>query len=213
MGLEANRKKSLLYCVSGSIAAATNSVLLLQLLVERRLFEDIFVALSDAALKFVREEPFAVLAKRKCITDIFADAREGVAAHVTAANQCDLALVAPASADLIAKLANGICDDTITNMLSVFKGTCVLAPAAHPTTSRKPHFTRNLNQLVEDGYLLCGPVSGYSMSEGRRAADVPAMPPPETIAAFIEHIVITGQPPVIEFGYQAFAVRVSDSEQ
>lgn len=213
MDAEAPRKKSLLFCVSGSIAAATNSVLLLQLLLERQLFEEIVVALSDCALKFVREEPFAVLAKRKCITNIFDDAREGVAVHVVVAQRCDLALIAPASSNLIAKLAHGICDDTITNMLSVFKGQCILAPAAHPTTSRKPSFERNLSQLVADGYLLCGPVSGYSISEGRRGPDVPAMPGPETIAAFVEHMVINGEPPPIEFGYHAFARRLSDSKK
>ena len=109
MASEASRKKSLLFCVSGSIAAATNSVLLLQALQERRLFEDITVALSACALRFVREEPFAVLAKRKCITNIFNAAVEGVAVHVAVAERCEIALVAPASANLIAKLANGIC--------------------------------------------------------------------------------------------------------
>ena len=212
MTAHSGSRKSLLFCVSGSIAAATNSALLLQILVERGLFADIYVALSCCALKFIREEPFAVLAKRKCITDIYEDAANGRAVHVEIAKKCELALIAPASANLIAKLAHGITDDTITNMISVFDGKRIVVPAAHPVTGRKPSFRRNMAQLLDDGYVFCGPVEGYSISEHRRGRDVAAMPGPETIAAFVEHIVITGHPPIIDMENPAHGTRISEPE-
>lgn len=198
--LPAKAKNSLLLCVSGSIAA-TGAVALLRILIERGLFADIHVALSESALRFVREEPFAVLSGRKCVTDIFDAAVEGHAVHVEVAEACQFALIAPATGNLVAKLALGIADDTITNLLSVFEGHRILAPAVHPATSRKPSFERNLRQLREDGYMLCGPVDGFSMSEKRRGPDVAAMPSPEIVAAFIEHVVLVGRPPDVEFYY------------
>jgi phosphopantothenoylcysteine decarboxylase/phosphopantothenate--cysteine ligase len=176
-------------------------VALLRLLVERHRFAAIHVALTPSARRFVREEPFAVLARRPCLVDLFDEARAGRPAHVEVAHACDLALVAPASGDVVAKLAHGIADDAVTTVLSVFEGPCVLVPAVHPATSRKPAFARNLAQVEEDGYLLCGPVQGYSISEDRRGANVAAMPDAEAIAAFVEHVVLTGRAPDVHFAY------------
>jgi phosphopantothenoylcysteine decarboxylase / phosphopantothenate---cysteine ligase len=195
-------ERSLLLCVSGSIAA-TDAVALLQLLVERRAFAEIRVALSESAQRFVRQEPFAVLSRQPCITNIFDEAQAGRAVHVEVARQCDIAVVAPASGDLIAKLAHGIADDTITNMLSVFDGEQILVPAVHPATRRRPSFERNLARVRDDGFLICGPVEGYSRSEDRRGPDVAAMPGPETIAAFVEYVAMTGSAPDVMFPHPA----------
>lgn len=186
--------RCLLFCITGSIAA-TNSPLLLQLLLERRIFARIHVAISQNALRFIREEPFAVMSQQRCITDIYDDAAQGRTLHVHVSKACKYALVAPASGDFIGKLAHGIVDDTVTNLLSVFEGQLVVAPAIHPTTSRKPSFRRNLEQIQADGSLLCGPVKGYSMSEGKRGSDLAAMPSPEFIAAYLEYLVVEGRPP------------------
>ncbi len=205
-------KKSLLLCVTGSIAA-TGTVSLLQLLVERGQFSRIHVALSRNALRFVREEPFAILSGQRCITDIFDNAREGRAVHVETALTCQIAVVVPATGDVIAKLAHGIADDTVTNMLSVFEGHRILVPAVHPATSRKPSFERNLVQVKEDGFMICGPVEGYSMSENRRGPDVAAMPEACTIAVFIEYVATTGMAPDIEFRYPTHRVNRQSGEK
>jgi hypothetical protein len=86
-------------------------------------------------------------------------------------------------------------------MLSVFEGHRILVPAVHPATSRKPSFERNLAQVREDGFMICGPVPGYSMSENRRGPDVAAMPEPDTVATFIEYVAMTGMAPDVEFRY------------
>lgn len=188
--------QSLLFCVTGSVAA-TNAVWILQILIERGIFDEVHVALSNSARRFVREEPLAILAGRPCITDLFDEAARGRPAHVEVANRCQIAVIVPATANVMAKLAHGIADDTVTNMLSVFEGKRILVPAAHPVTSRQLSYRKNLELLREAGFMFCGPVEGYSMSEGRRGSDVLAMPGPETVAAFIEHVRMTGEAPVI----------------
>jgi len=199
--MEADRTgQSLLLCITGSVAA-TAAVQLLQILVERGNFSKIHVALSRNALHFVRVEPLAILSRQRCITDIFDDARDGRAVHVEVARACQIAVVVPASGNFIAKLAHGIADDTVTNLLSVFEGQRILVPAVHPVTSRQPSFERNLKQVAEDGCVICGPVEGYSMSENRRGPDVAAMPEPAYVAAFIEYVAMTGAAPDVRFKY------------
>ncbi|MEV4538997.1 flavoprotein [Asanoa sp. NPDC049518] len=204
---------SLLLCVTGSVAAA-GAISVLQVLVERGRFAKIYVALSDNALRFVREEPFAILSRQRCITNIFDDARDGRAVHVELAYTCQVAVVMPATGNVIAKLAHGFADDTVTSMLSVFEGHRILVPAVHPATSRQPSFQRNLKQATSDGFMLCGPVAGYSMSENRRGRDVAAMPDPAFVAAFVEYVLMTGEPPDIRFSYPSHGmVRESDRRQ
>jgi len=188
----------LLYCVTGSIAA-TMAPQILQMFLERHLFPSIRVALSRRAARFVSVEALAVLSKQPCILDLFADASQGRATHIELARKASAGLVAPASANTIAKLAGGIADDTITTLLSVFPAPIIVVPAIHPETARKPAFIRNIEQLRADGVLVCGPVHGYSMSEGKRGLGLGAMPGPDVIAAFVEHVVLTGVPPDVEF--------------
>jgi phosphopantothenoylcysteine decarboxylase / phosphopantothenate---cysteine ligase len=197
---QGTEKRSLLFCISGSIAAIS-VVEVLRLLVERGIFDRIHIALTGGALKFVREEPFAVISGHRCVTDIFQDAREGDPVHVRLAKECEIALIAPASANFMAKLANGIADDAATNILNVFSGPKILVPAAHPSTSRLPSFRRNLRLLRDDGFYFCGPVDGYSISENRRGADIGAIPRPEVIAAYVEYVAAYGGSPDVTFKY------------
>lgn len=190
----------LLLCVTGSVAAP-GTIRFLQVLVERGRFWPIHVALSQRALRFVREEPLAILSRRPCVTDVFEAARTGRAVHVELAQSCALAVVFPASANTIAKLAHGIVDTTVTTLLSVFEGPRILVPAVHPAASRQPSFERNLAQVKKDGFLLCGPVPGYSISENRRGPDVAAMPEPESVAAYVEYVAMTGRAPDVDFRY------------
>ena len=179
--------EGLLFFVSGSIAAASVP-LIVQLLLEREVAKDIHIVLSERARVFVSETTLATLTGRPCVVDLFQEAKDGRAAHVDLAAQCQLAVVAPASADIISKLAVGICDDSVSIALSVFTRPVLIFPAIHPVTFRKPSIQRNLVQLREDGYQIIGPVEGYSISEHRRLAQVGAMPGPEDVAAVIESL-------------------------
>jgi phosphopantothenoylcysteine synthetase/decarboxylase len=179
--------EGLLFLVSGSIAAA-GVPLIVQLLLERRVAKAIHIVLSERARVFVSETTLATLTGRPCVVDLFEEAKNGRAIHVDLAAQCQLAVVAPASADIISKLAVGICDDSVSIALSVFTNPVLIFPAIHPVTFRKSSIQRNLNQLSKDGYVIIGPVDGYSISEHRRLGQPGAMPGPEDVAAIIERI-------------------------
>lgn len=176
---------ALLVCVTGSIAAGSVPTVVRHL-IERRAATDVYVALSKSARNFVSETNLAVLIRRPCITNVFHEARRGWAVHTDVAAKCNLAVVVPASADLIGKLANGIVDDVVTIMLSVFGGPVVLVPAVHPVAFRKPSLQRNIQRLRDDGFDILGPVEGFSLSEGSRLGVVGAMPDPEVVAAYLE---------------------------
>jgi phosphopantothenoylcysteine decarboxylase/phosphopantothenate--cysteine ligase len=181
----------LLFCVCGS-AAACNVPLVIQYLIERKVARRVHVAISEAGQVFVSETLLAVLIGRPCIVNLYDQAKNGVAAHVDVASCCKLAVVAPASANVIAKLANGICDETVTTTLSVFKNPVIIFPAVHPTTFEKPSFQRNLAQLHADGFEICNPVEGYSVSEHARLGRAGSMPGPESVAAYVERFLRFG---------------------
>jgi len=195
-----DEKKSadLLFCVSGSIAATVASSIL-QIIVERNIFSGTRVVISRSALNFIREEPLAILSGRSCVSNIFSDAQMGTPTHIDLANNSSIALIAPATANIIGKLANGIIDDAITSVLSVFEGPIVIVSAIHHTTARKLSLRRNCKILEEDGFHFCGPVHGFSVSERSRGLGIGAMPPPHVIVAYIEHLVRTGIPPDVSF--------------
>jgi phosphopantothenoylcysteine decarboxylase/phosphopantothenate--cysteine ligase len=108
------------------------------------------------------------------------------------AKKAALAAVVPATANIIGKLANGIVDDTVTMMLSVFQGPILVFPAVHPVTMSKKSVRRNLATLAEDGFEVIRPVEGYSISEKGRLPMPGAMPQPEVVAAHIERRVRFG---------------------
>ncbi|MBK8940861.1 MAG: hypothetical protein IPM79_25395 [Polyangiaceae bacterium] len=185
----APRSKELLLCIGASVAAAS-CPLIMQYLLERGAVERIHVILSKRARGFVGESLLAILSGAPCIVDLFEEAACGRPVHVELARRCSLAVVAPTTADLVGKLANGIVDDAITIALSVFTAPVVLVPAIHPNTLTKPATARNLERLKADGYSILGPVAGYSISEGRRLGRVGAMPGAEVVAAFVERELI-----------------------
>ena len=146
------------------------------------------VVMTAAAQEFVRPLTFAALTGRKVITGMFspesADATLASAVeHIAVAQDNDLLVVAPATADLLARFAHGLADDFLTTTYLAFQGPVVLAPAMNTNMWRHPATESNLEALrrrghrivePEDGWLACG-----MMGPGRLAA-------PEEIAAAVE---------------------------
>ena len=184
----------IIVCVSGSIAAVAVPEIL-QLILRRKLARNISVALSHTSRAFVGEAALAVITGNRCIVDLTEEALSGHAAHVELARSADAAIVVPATANVIGKLANGIVDDTITTLLSVFTKTVVVVPAMHPATYRKAFMRRNIEQLRADDYFVLGPVIGNSMSERSRAVEVGAMPESHVIVGYLEHVLRFGVEP------------------
>ena len=171
--------------VGGGIAAY-KSAELARALMERGL--RVQVVLTDAAQRFITPLTFAALTGRKVITNLFAAASSeetlsSAIEHISVAQDNDVMLVAPATADLLARLAYGHADDFLTTTYLAFSGPVVLAPAmnsnmwAHPATQENLQILRKRGHLVvepEQGILACGMTGPGRLAEPDRIADLVA---------------------------------------
>jgi phosphopantothenoylcysteine decarboxylase/phosphopantothenate--cysteine ligase len=123
------------------------------------------VVMTAAARQFVQPLTFAALTGRKVITDLFpaSDADESLSSaveHIGVAQANDLLVVAPATADLMAKFAHGLADDFLSTMYLAFTGPVVLAPAMNNNMWRHPATQANLQVLRQRGHVIVGPDEG-----------------------------------------------------
>jgi phosphopantothenoylcysteine decarboxylase / phosphopantothenate---cysteine ligase len=170
--------RRILLGVSGGIAAY-KAAFLTRLLRDRG--AEVQVVMTPAATRFVGPDTFAALTGRPVHWDVFE--RADAVLHVRLAREADVAVVAPATANVLAKLAHGLADDLLTSALLEFTGPVVVAPAMHSGMHAAPATQRNLAALEEAGIRTVGPVEGplAAGDEGMgRMAD------PQEIAAAVE---------------------------
>lgn len=149
--------------------------------------------LTRAAQHFVTPLAASALADERCYTDLFDPQSEFDAGHIRLARDCDLVVVAPATADLMAKMANGHADDLATAILLATDRPILLAPAMNPLMWSNMATRRNVATLTERGAILVGPNSGAMAEAGE--AGVGRMSEPLEIAASAEQLlqpVVTG---------------------
>ena len=164
--------------IGGGIAAY-KAAELARALVERDM--TVQVVMTRAAREFVRPLTFAALTGRKVITGMF-DAH-GAIEHIRVAEEADVLVVAPATANLLAKFAHGLADDFLSTLYLAFTGTVVLAPAMNSNMWRHPATQANLETLRARGHHILDPEDGplaCGMTGPGRLAD------PQRIAAFIQ---------------------------
>ncbi|MBL8681101.1 MAG: bifunctional phosphopantothenoylcysteine decarboxylase/phosphopantothenate--cysteine ligase CoaBC [Myxococcales bacterium] len=148
--------KEVLLVVGGGIAAYKSAILARELL---RAGAKVETILTDAAQKFVGGVTFAGLTGRAARTELW-DANFSGELHVELAARAELIVVAPATADLLARAANGIANDLATATLLCAKSPVVFAPAMHPRMWEHPATRENIAKLVARGAQLVGPVVG-----------------------------------------------------
>ena len=167
--------------VTGGIAAY-KSCILVRLL--RLRGASVRVVMTRSAERFVGPATFAALADHRVYTDVFEE--PGVVLHVRLAHEADIAVVAPATANVIAKLAQGIADDLLTSTL--LEATCplVLAPAMHTGMWEHPATQANVNALASRGARIVGPAHG-SLAAGDEGTG--RMTEPEGIVQAIEDVL------------------------
>lgn len=144
------------------------------------------VVMTEAATRFVTPLTFQSLSSHPVMTDIWGAGEEGAgleSPHIVLARWCELMIIAPATADILAKLAAGICDDPVSLVAASLpaKTPVLLAPAMNSDLWDRPTTQRNLATLQRDlGYRIVGPEVGWqacrTMGPGR-------MSEPERIAA------------------------------
>ncbi len=147
--------REVLLGITGGIAAY-KAASLARLLMERG--ARVRVIMTPAATRFVGPDTFAALTGRKVHSDVFEQAETVL--HVRLAREADAAVVAPATANVLAKLANGLADDLLTSVLLEFDGPLVVAPAMHSGMHAALPTQRNLAALREAGVTVVGPVEG-----------------------------------------------------
>jgi phosphopantothenoylcysteine decarboxylase / phosphopantothenate---cysteine ligase len=172
--------------VTGGIAAY-KSAYLARLLRERG--AEVQVVMTPAATRFVGPDTFAALTGRPVHSEVF-DHTEAVL-HVRLARQAEVAVIAPATANVLAKLAVGIADDLLTSTLLEFRGPVVAAPAMHTGMYEHPATARNLETLRAHGVRLVGPDAG-PLAAGDEGMG--RMAEPEAIAAAVEEALATPAP-------------------
>ncbi|HET7847968.1 MAG TPA: bifunctional phosphopantothenoylcysteine decarboxylase/phosphopantothenate--cysteine ligase CoaBC [Pseudolabrys sp.] len=176
--------KRVLLIIAGGIAAY-KSLDLIRRLKER----DIFVRciLTKAAQEFVTPLSAGAVAGERVFTDLFDPAHEFDVGHIRLARECDLVVVAPATADLMAKLAGGHADDLATAVLLATGAKVLLAPAMNPHMWSNKATQRNLAQLAADGFEFVGPNEGEMAEANERG--VGRMAEPLEIAAAAERLL------------------------
>jgi phosphopantothenoylcysteine decarboxylase/phosphopantothenate--cysteine ligase len=142
--------------VGGGIAAYKSAELARLLLQDGH---EVRVAMTAAAEEFVRPLTFAALTGQKVLTDLFAI--EAAIEHIAVAQEHELLVIAPATADLMAKLAHGLADDFLSTLYLAFTGTVVLAPTMNVNMWQHPATQANLELLRRRGHIIAEPGSGY----------------------------------------------------
>ncbi|KIZ42536.1 MULTISPECIES: bifunctional phosphopantothenoylcysteine decarboxylase/phosphopantothenate--cysteine ligase CoaBC [Rhodopseudomonas] len=161
----------------------------------RRLMErgaDVRVVLTRAAQHFVTPLTASALSHQRCYTDLFDPNSEFDAGHIRLARDCDLIVVAPATADLMAKIAGGHADDLATAILLATNRPVLLAPAMNPLMWNNAATRRNVDQLTRDGIALIGPNAGEMAEAGE--AGTGRMAEPIEIATAAEAFLQPPQP-------------------
>lgn len=150
--------KNILICVTGGIAVY-KVVSLVSKLTQNAF--NVKVIMSESATKFVTPLTFQVLSKNDVYTDTFDEKDSNVIAHIDLADWADLIIVAPATANVIGKMANGLGDDMVTTTLLAATCPVWIAPAMNVNMYNHPAVKRNIAQLVKDGYSFIEPQEGY----------------------------------------------------
>jgi phosphopantothenoylcysteine decarboxylase/phosphopantothenate--cysteine ligase len=173
-----------LLVVGGGIAAY-KALELIRRLKERDLA--VRCILTTAAQEFITPLSAGALAGERAFTDLFDAASEFDVGHIRLARDADLIVVAPATADLLAKMAGGHADDLASAVLLATDRPVLVAPAMNPHMWAHPATRRNLARLADDGVAVIGPNAG-EMAEAGEAGVGRMAEPLEIVVATLSHL-------------------------
>ncbi len=149
--------KTILLCVSGSIAAYKAANLSRKCV---KLGADVHVIMTKNAENFINPITFETLTGNKCLTDTFDRNFEFNVEHVALAKKADVVMIAPASANVIGKIAGGIADDMLTTTVMACACPKIVSPAMNHNMLHNPIVQENLNKLAYYGYEIAVPETG-----------------------------------------------------
>ena len=171
--------KRILLIISGGIAAYKSLDLIRRL---RERGATVRPIMTSGAQQFITPLAVGALAADHVFTDLFSRQDEQDVGHIRLARDCDLVLIAPATADLLAKMANGLADDLASTVLLATDRPVLAAPAMNPKMWAHPATRRNIETLRGDGIRFVGPMAG-EMAESKEAGTGRMAEPLEIVAA------------------------------
>ena len=171
--------KTVLLGVTGSIAAYKIAYLASAL---KKLHAQVHVLMTQNATNFINPITFETLTGNKCLVDTFDRNFQFSVEHVSIAKQADVVMIAPASANVIGKLAHGIADDMLTTTIMACKCKKIVSPAMNTNMYENPIVQDNLAILQHYGYEVIKPASGYLACGDTGAGK---MPEPEMLLDYI----------------------------
>jgi len=176
-----------LLAVGGGIAAYKSAILCSRLVQGGF---DVRSAMTAGATKFLGPATLAALSGKPVACDSFDSGRFPLGAHIELARQVDLMVVAPATANLIAKFAAGIADDLVTTLYLQVECPVLIAPAMSASMWNKPAVGRNVARLSEDGCHFVGPDQGWLSCRVQGAG---RMSEPDVILSSAEELLQSGR--------------------
>jgi phosphopantothenoylcysteine decarboxylase/phosphopantothenate--cysteine ligase len=181
------RDKTIVLGVTGSIAAYKAAEIASRL---TQAGAGVHVIMTEEAIKFVSPVTFRAITGRPVVTEMFDLASEFSIEHVSLANAADIVVIAPITANVIAKLATGIADDMLCCTVLATRAPVLVAPAMETNMYTNPVTQGNLSELKARGFAIVGPATGW-LASGRqglgRLADV------EDIISAIHRVLRTGE--------------------
>ncbi len=171
--------KTVLLGISGSIAAYKIAYLASAL---KKLHADVHVLMTRNATNFINPITFETLTGNKCLVDTFDRNFQFQVEHVSIAKKADVVMIAPASANIIGKLAHGIADDMLTTTIMACRCKKFISPAMNTNMFENPIVQDNLKTLEHYGYEVIDPAVGYLACGDTGTGK---MPEPETLLSYI----------------------------
>jgi phosphopantothenoylcysteine decarboxylase/phosphopantothenate--cysteine ligase len=150
-------EKTILVGVTGGIAAYKAAELVSRLVKEGA---EVHVVMTAAAAQFIAPLTFRTLSRQPVHTDVFAEPRLWNVEHIALAERADVAVIAPATANCLAKLAHGLADDMLTTVMLALQRPLLLAPAMNEAMYLHPATQQNIRILAERGVRFIGPDAG-----------------------------------------------------
>ena len=151
------KDKTVVIGVSGGIAVYKTLDVISRL---RKLGVNVNVIMTKSATEFVTPLSFQSLSQNYVVCDMFEDPKTWDVEHISLAKRADVFLIAPATANVIGKIANGIADDMLTTTVMATKAKVLIAPAMNTNMYENPILQKNINTLKELGYNFVEPESG-----------------------------------------------------
>ena len=163
--------KTIVLGVTGSIAAYKIANLASMLV---KLHADVQVLMTKNATNFIHPTTFETLTSHKCLIDTFDRNFQYSVEHVALAKQADVVLIAPASANVIGKLANGIADDMLTTTVMACRCKKIISPAMNTAMYENPIVQDNLKKLKHYGMEIIEPAVGLLACHDVGAGKLPS---------------------------------------